>query len=65
MQKWGKSVTIVFCVSHILRFKKFLIENDTGFKINREKAKIRSSRKTTGYTVLSYCRYAGLLAVTC
>lgn len=28
MQKWGKSVTIVFCVSHILRFKKFLIENE-------------------------------------
>lgn len=45
MRKWGKSVTIVFCVRHILRFKKFLIENDTGFKINREKAKIRSSRK--------------------
>lgn len=31
LRKWGKSVTFLYCVSHVLRFEKFLIENDIGY----------------------------------
>lgn len=32
-EKWGKSVTLLICVSHFMRFKKFLKETDTGYNI--------------------------------
>lgn len=33
LQKCGKSVTLLICISHFVRFKKFFIENITGYNI--------------------------------
>lgn len=31
LRKWSKYVTFFICLSHVLRFKKFLVVNDTGY----------------------------------